>query len=191
MKGLTLLLVAGLVALICQPGHGAEEAAGHRRQGSRQSVLRSHQPRLPEVEQRERQLRIRMLLHRPGVDLGRGRRGADRAGHADQADDGGDCHLAVQRAADRADHPHGQPDHPGDDPRRRPRRGRCGAAQDLSRHRQLHDGLPDRRVHQGGDPRRRQDLHHRGQPGGGQYPAPRAGHARRAHRPEGPCGARR
>ena len=53
----------------------------------------------------------------------------------------------------------------------------AGAPQDLSRHRQLHDGLPDRRVHQGEEAGRRQDLHDRGQPGGRQHPAPRPGHA--------------
>ena len=37
-------------------------------------------------------------------------------------------------------HQDGQPDDPDHDARRRPRRGRRGAAQDLSRHRQLPDG---------------------------------------------------
>ena len=88
-----------------------------------------------------------------------------------------DRHLAVERPADRADHQVGQSDHPGHDDRRRPREGGRGAAQDLSRHRQLHYGLQDRRVHQGEEAGRRHDLHHRGQPRRRQHPAPRPGHA--------------
>ena len=52
---------------------------------------------------RERQLGIRVLLHRPGIDLRRGRRGADRPGHARQGRHRGDGHFAVERQADRAD----------------------------------------------------------------------------------------
>ena len=79
----------------------------------------------------------------------------------------------------------------GDDHRRRlHRRGRRRPA-DLPRHRQLHDGLPHRRVHQGEEAGRRHDLHDRGQPGRRQHPAPRPGHARRALRHRGPRGARR
>ena len=83
-----------------------------------------------------------LLLYRPGVDLGRSRRSADRPGHARQARHRGDGDLAVQRAADRQTHQGGQSEDPGHDRRRRPQEGRCGATQDLSRHRQLPDGLP-------------------------------------------------
>ena len=58
----------------------------------------------------------------------------------------------------------------------------AGVRADLPRHRQLHDGLPHRRVHQGEEAGRRHDLHDRGQPGRRQHPAPRPGHARRADR---------
>ena len=47
--------------------------------------------------------RIRMLPHRACVHFGSGGRGADRAGHANQACDGGHGHFAVERQTDRAD----------------------------------------------------------------------------------------
>ena len=68
----------------------------------------------------------------------------------------------------------------------------AGAAQDLSRHRQLPDGR-----HASANTSRRRKPNggkictDRGQPRRRQHPAPRPGHARRADRPEGPGGARR
>ncbi len=85
------------------PGAG-QETAGDRGQGAGQPVLRSDPPGLREVEQREQGRRIRVLLHRPRLDLGRGRRGADRAGHARRSEHRGDGDFAVQRQADRPDH---------------------------------------------------------------------------------------
>ena len=43
--------------------------------------------------------RVRVLLHRPGLDLRRGRRGADRPGHARQGRHRRDRDLAVERAS--------------------------------------------------------------------------------------------
>ena len=76
-----------------------QEAAGDRGEGARQPLLRGDQPGLPEVELGERRQRVRVLLHRPGLDLRRGRRGADHPGHAEQAGHGGDRHLAIERPA--------------------------------------------------------------------------------------------
>ena len=85
-------------------GDGAgQEAAGDRGEGARQPLLRGDQPGLPEVELGERRQRVRVLLHRPRLDLGRGRRGADHPGHAVEAVDRRDRHLAVERAAARPD----------------------------------------------------------------------------------------
>ena len=67
-----------------------------------------------------------------------------------------------------------QSDDPDHDDRRRPHEGRFGAAQDLSRHRQLPDGLQARRVPEEGQAERRHDLHHRRQRRRRQHPAPRA-----------------
>ena len=73
------------------------------------------------------ELGLSLLLHRPGIDLRRSRRSADRAGHAEQARHGGDGDLAVERAADRQTHQDRQPDDPDHDGRRRPHQGRRGA----------------------------------------------------------------
>ena len=62
----------------------------------------------------------------------------------------------------------------------------AGAAQDLSRHRQLPDGLQDRRISQEGQAERRHGLPDRGQCRRRQHPAPRPGHPRRPVRQEGP-----
>ena len=187
MNRLAMLLAASALALGAGAGARAgQEAARDRGEGSRQSLLRGDQPGLREVELRERGLRVHLLLHRPGVDVGRGRRGADRAGHARPARHRRDRDLAVERQADRPDDPHRGPVDAGDDRRRRPgRRGRR-PAQDLSRHRQLPDGQAHRRVHRREEARRRHGLHDPGQPGRRQHPAPRPGRARRALRPGGP-----
>ena len=125
MKHLTLLAAAAALALSAGIVDGpGQEAGGDRGEGPRQPLLRGDPPGLREVELRERRQRVRVLLHRPRLDLRRGRRGADHPGHAREADDRGDRHLAVERAAARAD---GEvvaaTDDPGDDHRRRLHQG--------------------------------------------------------------------
>ena len=128
--------------------------------------------------------RVRVLLHRPGIDLGRGRRGADRAGHARQGRHRRDRDFAVERQADRPDDQDRQPDDPGHDARRRPRARRTPRLRKtyLGTDNYLM-GFKHRRVHQEGQAERRHGLHDRGQSRRRQHPAPRPGHARRAVRP--------
>ena len=141
MKRTDIARRRGGLALAPAPADGAgQEAARDRGEGPRQRLLRSDPPGLREVELRERRFRVRLLLHRPGVDLRRGRRGADRSGHARQARHRRHRDLAVERQADRPDHQDRHADDSGHDARRRPRHRGRRAAQDLSRHRQLPDG---------------------------------------------------
>ena len=127
-------------------------------------------------------------VHRSGLQRGRGRRGADRRRSAHQGR-GGHRDLAVQRPG------HGQPDpaacsdHPGDDDRRRFRRGGPVAAHDLPRHRQLPDGRQDGRARQAAEAGRRHRLPAARQRRGGQHQRARRRLPRhdRGHQGRGPA----
>ena len=140
MKKSLLLAAAALMALGTRPGAG-QEAARHRREGPRQSVLRGDQPGLREVEQGERQTRSMSASTpaRPRPPTKPARRRSCRTCSARPT-------LRRSRSRRRMRQLIAQtiktanPTVPVMTRRRRPRGGGRGAAQDLSRHRQLPDG---------------------------------------------------
>ena len=186
MKEVTLAFAAAALTLSPDP-RWREEAARHRREGSRQSVLRGNPPGLREVEQGERQL-ASTSASTPARRRPRTRPARRRSSRTCSA----------------------RPTPPRSPFRRRTRQLIAQTIKtanptipimtidaDLAKEdaalRKTYLGTDNylmgfraRRVHQEGQAERRHDLHDRRQAGRRQHPAPRPGHARRADRPEGP-----
>ena len=158
MNKALLVLVAAAISLSAGPAMAQKKQLVIVVKGLDNPFFEAIQSRLREVEQGKRQFPLSLLLHGACLNLGRGGRGPDRPGHAWQARHRGDCDLAFERAIDRQRDQGRQTKNSRHDARRRPQKRRRSTAQDLSRHRQLPDGLSARRIFEEGKAERRHSL---------------------------------